>query len=115
MTQPTKHKHADLIIQWALGQPIEVDIYGDNVWRNSTNPSWNENYKYQVKQQQQQPKPDVVVYANMEESLDVSHSFQYGTTLCGCFSANLQETDNIKVTYSGETGKLKSIEMIDQE
>jgi len=112
MTQPTKHKHADLIIQWALGAEVQIKSPEIDTWYSCNTPYWESSYEYRIKPA---PKPDVVVYANMEESLDVSHSFQYGTTLCGCFSANLQETDNIKVTYSGETGKLKSIEMIDQE
>lgn len=111
MTQMTKQKHADSIIQWALGHPIEVDIYGDNVWRNSTNPSWNENYKYRVKQDQ--PKPDIVVYANVDEYL--ANDFKHNAVLCGRFSQQREFTDNIKVTYNGETGKLIAIEMIEQE
>lgn len=112
MPQNTKHKHADLIIQWALGQPIEVKHTLSNFWSFDPDPLWCDDYEYRIKQQ---PKPDVVVYANMEESLDVSREFEYGSCLCGLFSNTRQSTDNIKVTYSGETGKLIQIEMIDQE
>lgn len=112
MTQSTSHKHADVIIQWALGAEVQIKYPEDDTWYSCNNPYWESSYEYRIKPA---PKPDVVVYANMEEFLDVSREFQFGTTLCGCFSANRQVTDNIKVTYSGETGKLMSIEMIDQE
>lgn len=41
--------------------------------------------------------------------------FRYAVDLCGDFTPWRQITDNIKVTYSGETGKLIAIEMIEQK
>lgn len=104
----TKHKHADLIIQWALGSSIEAKHILSNYWSSDPEPTWGDEYEYRIKR-----KADIVVFANMEEYLE--SSVEYGTTLCGRFSQQRQETDNIKVTYSGETGKLIAIEMIEQE
>ena len=105
----TKHKHADLIIQWALGTAVESKHILSNCWSFDPAPTWGDEYKYRIKTT---PKADIVVFANMEEYIE--SSIGYGTTLCGCFSQQRQSTDNIKVTYSGETGKLISIEMIEQ-
>ena len=111
----TKHKHADLIIQWALGAKIEAKHILSNFWASDPEPTWGDEYEYRI---EYQPDPDVVVYASMHKSytLDVIECIlQGGIYLCGSFNPNRQPTDNIKVTYSGETGKLISIEMIEQE
>ena len=110
-TTPIPHKHADLIIQWALyGAEIQVKDSIEGKWHDRLKPHWEPDCEYRIKPV---PKPDVVVYANMDEYLE--NDFQHGTSLCGRFSQHRHETDNIKVTYNGETGKLIAIEMIEQE
>jgi len=76
MTQPTKHKHADLIMQWALGAEVQIKSPEDDTWYSCNNPYWESSYEYRIKPA---PKADVVVYANMEESIDVSRKFEYGS------------------------------------
>ena len=106
----TKHKHADLIIQWALGTAVESKHILSNCWSFDPAPIWCDEYEYRIKTT---PKADIIVYANVDEYL--ANDFQYGTALVGRFSQQRQTTDNIKVTYNGETGKLIAIEMIEQE
>ena len=44
----TPHKHRDLIIAWANGEQIQFK--DDNgIWRDSTWPTWDNNYEYRVK------------------------------------------------------------------
>ena len=105
----TKHKHADLIIKWALGTEIEVYLVRSKKWGLCEKPEWNENSEYRIKK-----KPDIVAYANIETKLDPI-DLGFGSSLCGLFSTSRLSTDNIRLTYCGETGKLLSMEMIEQE
>ena len=106
----TKHKHADLIIQWALGTAVESKHILSNCWSFDLAPIWSDEYEYRIKPV---PKPDVTVYANVDEYL--ANDFKHNAVLCGRFSQQREFTDNIKVTYRGETGNLIAIEMIEQE
>jgi len=88
-----KHKHADLIIAWANGAPIQwKDRHGQ--WEDMGEPLWAENHEYRIKPE---PKPDVVRYYEVHK--------EFGGALQGPFH-------NIKATYDGETGGLKSAEVI---
>ena len=99
----TPHKHAALIKAWADGAEIEV---GDGLgWQETTLPLWREYFYYRIKPE---PKPDVVRYgvAFVESK---PNSFG-GIKHFG--DANLNPVNNLKLTFDGETGKLKSAEVI---
>ena len=97
------HKHAELIKAWADGAEIEqrhLDCF-ENTWSDwyyFTN-TWKEkdSVEYRIKPK---PKPDVVkmsaVYLN-----------QFGDYI---LKSNSKE--NLKLTFDGETGELKSAEVL---
>ena len=97
------HKHAELIKAWADGTEIEFRfkdaIQGWSDWkpndgRFSNDPWW----EYRIKPQ---PKPDVVrEYVAFPDAI-----------------ANVRDLtaalrNNLKLTFDGETGKLKSAEVL---
>jgi len=85
------HKYADLIHAWADGVQIQVK-YDD--WVDTSNPQWNENFQYRIKPE---PKPDIVRYHEVFHRVTESLQSPY---------------HNVKVTFDGETGQLKSVEVI---
>ena len=96
------HKHAELIKAWADGAEIEVkDFYGDWVADKTPNWTWNE---YRI-------KPESKQYVVIFERLSCVEDY---TSLCGysimvdCDTHN----NNIKYTFDGETGELKSAEVL---
>jgi len=91
----TPHKHAELIKAWADGAEIEIFLTIDKSWIHLTNPNWDDGCEYRIKPE---PMPDVVKYA-----------------LAGVSALGLTqlETDNLKLTFDGETGKLKAAEVIE--
>ena len=87
-----RHKHADLIHAWAEGAKIE--LYSDGVWIIYESPRWNSDVDYRIKPT---PKPDVVINYEMSKN---------GSVWVNTVGAN------IKLTFDGETGELKSAEVI---
>ena len=94
------HKHAELIKAWADGAEIEFrfkdGIQGWSDWkpndgRFSNDPWW----EYRIKPE---PKPDVVTYPETATSWDEAKKTQWYVK------------GNLKLTFDGETGKLKSAE-----
>ena len=97
-------KHAELIKAWADGAEIQCcdpksieDIWVDCIPR----PSWHEDMKYRIKPE---PKPDVVYYGVFGDAS--------GFNIDGCFTRRLDTGDQIKLTFDGETGKLKSAKVL---
>ena len=92
------HKHAELIKAWADGAEIEVnmpDVNGDDVWEYF-NGDWNEFREYRIKPEQ---KPDEVhFYQALFDDLD-AHRVN-------------ADYANLKLTFDGETGELKSAEVL---
>jgi hypothetical protein len=88
-----KHKHADLIHAWADGAQIQSrnDISGS--WEDNRLPMWAQDTMYRIKPM---PKPDVV------QERCIAHWTGLSTNLC----------PNIRLVFDGETGKLKSAEVI---
>lgn len=93
----TPHKHAELIKAWADGAEIEWydNTYREHRWK--TCPElfiWDEQIQFRIKHE---PKPDVV------------ETYWVGTE-----SAiwNPDKKPNLKLTFDGETGKLKAAEVI---
>lgn len=97
MKQP--HKHAEIIKAWADGAEIEfLDIYSE--WRPiGENPMWGEKIIFRIK-----PEPDLVYYGVIE---DIGKPF-----LQAAFTKLEDDGDHLKLTFDGETGKLKSAEVL---
>ena len=96
------HKHAELIKAWADGAEIEYRDRCSNIQVNAWSPlppqgDWDEHpdFEYRIKPE---PKPDVVQIWFAE-----SNNFPTQRAI-GEY--------NLKLTFDGETGKLKSAEMI---
>lgn len=96
MSKP--HKHAKLIKAWADGAKIQWFDATKGKWYPSDNPLWKEEREYRVKPE---PKPDVVVYARAEPKQVFACN---GTMYVG---------DNLKLVFDGESGKLKSAEVLE--
>jgi hypothetical protein len=92
----TPHKHAELIKAWADGAEIEYFSNAVAGWRPTTIPNWADNVEFRIKPE---PKPDVV---------------RYGYFGCKAILSERHEVGyhNAKFTFDGETGKLKSAEVI---
>jgi hypothetical protein len=86
-----KHKHSELIKQWADGAEIEMQGCTGQ-WFIDYTPYWGEDNEYRIKPE---PKPDIVEWHNVASA--------------GCIP---KYVPNIKLTFDGETGKLKSAEVI---
>ena len=87
-----RHRHADLIHAWADG--AEIQLLEGNKWVN-TYPLWLENNEYRVKPQ---PKPDYEI-----DSVMTRH---------GLTSSYLIGKANVRFVFDGETGALKSAEVL---
>lgn len=89
-------KHKDLIIAWANGAQIQVqDAQG--WWWDIGRPVWDVSSEYRIKPE---PKPDVV-----QRCVALINN----VNLHRASSANCA---NLKLTFDGETGALKSAEVI---
>ena len=95
----TPHKHADLIKAWADGAEIETRPYSDAGWFPLEEPHWHVEREYRIKPE---PKPDVV-----EQYVAKGY-----TKYSGVRVAEHWERENLRLTFDGETGKLKSAEVI---
>lgn len=95
----TPHKHADIIKAWADGAEIECRQTESGTWLTVSDPAWSKLAEYRIKTE---PKPDVV------EKYHASGYTKYG----GVRVAEHWERENLKLTFDGETGKLKSAEVI---
>ncbi len=88
------HKHAEIIKAWADGAEIEVYDGLHDRWCDLTSPfpAWTSK-RYRIKPE---PKPDIVVSRWVYRDGSTAHCSQ----------------SNVKYTFDGETGKLKSAEVI---
>jgi hypothetical protein len=94
-----KHPHAELIKAWADGAVIQQYKPHLDEWHDiSPYPAWDERLTYRIKPK---PKPDVVKHIYVMNSID-------GVLLCEGF----HEIPNIKLTFDGQTGELKSAEVL---
>jgi len=100
----TPHVHAELIKAWADGAEIEA-YQGSGSWSYVESPAWNIGTTYRIKPE---PKPDVVYYGvyNPEDARTRVIELEF------CFTKLNDEGDHIKLTFDGETGKLKSAEVL---
>ena len=98
----TPHTHAELIKAWADGAKIQCRNTCDPTWKDmGPQPCWFEHIQYRIKPE---PKPDQIYYGvfDMEDS----------RILDSCFTKWNDQGDHIKLTFDGETGKLKSAEVL---
>ena len=90
----TPHKHAELIKAWADGAEIEARQVDRNLWLAVQEPNWSIHAVYRIKPE---PKPDVVqCWYTSPNDWFYQHS----------------PKNNLRLTFDGETGKLKAAEVI---
>lgn len=96
----TPHKHADLIKAWADGAEIVIRWHADEPWQNCTAPRWDQDCEYRIKPE---PKPDAIdyVFVGAHHRISVSQ-----------LEWARETNSNLKLTFDGETGKLKAAEVI---
>ena len=99
------HKHAELIKAWADGAEIEYRDRCSNIQVNAWSPlppqgDWDDHpdFEYRIKPE---PKPDFEYVFNMVQG----EQYMYGVYF-------RSGTPNIKLTFDGKTGKLKSAEVL---
>lgn len=106
--QRKPHKHAEVIKAWADGATIQFFSHSSNSWVQCGDaPAWYDDWKYRIKPE---PKPDVVAFARINcflkfgailYSYDELHRFTFKDDLGA-----------MRLTFDGETGKLKKAEVI---
>ena len=95
------HKHAELIKLWADGAEIEC-LEDCNSWIPVTKPIWREDWVYRIKPQ---PKP-----ADLGIMFSVNNlKYQKTQRIVSC---DLHNNYNLKLVFDGETGELKSAEVL---
>ena len=95
------HKHAELIKAWADGAEIEFFEHGK--WNTKKHDFWSERYEYRIKPV---PKPDrYKSYLALEGRI-------YSEGDSHPFAASGYVMPNLQLTFDGETGKLKSAEVL---
>jgi hypothetical protein len=90
-----RHKHADLIIEWANGAQIELYHTDTEKWVDAPTPLWFD-CEYRVKPE---PKPDLIKKCDIDSRLAV-------------WDCDPRGDPNLKLTFDGETGKLKKAEVL---
>ena len=94
-----KHKHAELIKAWADGAEIQVKHPLNSTWRDAE-PSWDLGYEYRIKPE---PGPDVVKHF-LCDFIYVLNTVRFLDDAC--------YKKNLRLTFDGETGNLKSAEVL---
>jgi len=112
--KPAPHVHAEVIKQWAAGEQIQFS-FNNTEWRDCTNnaPTWDIRNFYRIK-----PKPPKVIelYANAALYKGSNTEFYNNNIyVVGDFSASFIPTDNLKLTFCPNTGKLLAAELVKHE
>jgi hypothetical protein len=95
----TPHKHAEAIRAWADGAIIEVNCGAKDIWSIVDHPSWSLENNYRV---MPAPKTDETMYYSIG---------RLGAVKMEHWQREMH-TPNIDATNDGQTGKLKSAEVI---
>ena len=93
-----RHKHADLIHAWAEG--AEIEIFNCGQWVVVQHPTFSVSLEYRIKPT---PKPDVVHLYYVDDG----ELIKCKKTIGPC-----EDPHDLRVTFDGETKKLKSAEVI---
>ena len=91
----TPHKHAEVIKAWADGAEVEVKHSPGCEWLPTDGTFWWLSSEYHIKPA---PKPDIVRYR-------IASADVYAW-------AGTKLKHNLKLTFDGETGSLKSAEVL---
>lgn len=103
------HKHAEMIKAWADGEIIQR-MYDADKWVDD-DPTWGDDEIYRIKPEL---KPDVVAFEEVRCYIDnKTKKISFSCTLPS--TANILSLCNLKLTFDGETGKLKSAEVINND
>jgi hypothetical protein len=102
-TKMKPHKHAEVIKAWADGHTIQwKDAFGD--WNDIVYPRWDGmDFEFRIKPE---PKPDVAKYFifDTEDKTPVDVELVTFSSFC--------RNKVIEVVWDGETGELKSSEVL---
>ena len=98
------HKHKDLIIAWANGAEIQLKNIKGN-WVETSFPSWETFCEYRIKPE---PKPDTVAFTYIDYWMGNFYKQTMGISIC----VEPHTGNNLKLTFDGETGKLKAAEVL---
>ena len=99
-----KHKHAEYIKQWVDGIECEYFFIGTDRWVQINDIAVFSSCDVQVRIKPE-PKPDNVAYS-------IVYQYEDGSAYVTHAMKNKTESYNLKLTFDGETGKLKSAEVI---
>jgi hypothetical protein len=94
-----RHKHYEVIIAYANGKEIQCYSEQTKQWVDAYRPSFLDHVQYRVKPE---PKQDTISFLNHGDS----HLWTEGE-MYSCYANAV-----IKITRDGETGKIKSAEVI---
>lgn len=89
MSEP--HVHSELIKAWADG--AEIQVYVDWEWKDNLQPSWSDKLEYRVKEVK-------------------DFSLVYQATCHAVLNRDTDQYHNLKLTFDGESGKLKTAEVL---
>ena len=96
---PTPHKHAAVIKAWADGAEVQILSLNGLEWGFIARPSFRTERQYRIKPE---PKPDVAMYFQVTRNIRTSVSWV----------PDSWEAKDLKLTFDGETGALKSAEVL---
>jgi len=97
-------KHAEVIKAWADGAKIQWydSSPREHRWKDCPDVFlWQDRFEFRVKPE---PKPDHVYYGVFD--MDGSASIE------SCFTKFKDQGDQIMLTFDGETGRLKAVEIL---
>jgi hypothetical protein len=97
-----KHKHAEIIKAFADGIECEGWLQYSEKWFSIT--ILKDFDSYETVRIKPEPKPDVIDYAYVDKN-PMNHSMTK-------IEWTVQKWANLKLTFDGETGKLKSAEVV---
>ena len=98
----TPHKHAELIKAWADGAEIQFYDVLTGSWKDCKGEIflWHPTSEYRIKPE---PKPDLVTSVK---------TVRHGSCIVWNSEKHTVADANLRLTFDGETGKLKSAEVL---
>jgi hypothetical protein len=109
-----KHKHAEVLIAIAEGK--DVEFFCAEQWVTAsiqdsiTNPLTHDHFEWRIKPE---PKPDFVMYAIASvDEVNRGRRNVEPDEWASLLTDMKTSDDNLKLTFDGETGKLKSAEVL---
>jgi hypothetical protein len=103
------HKHAEVIKAWADGAEIQSRRRNNDEWCDTPSPSWYKDTEYRIKPE---PKPDFSQIMDVYINKMYKH-FPDGFRERRLMIDNFALLGAMCLTFDGETGKLKSAEVIE--